>query len=145
MKANPYQSPSSAANAVAAKPVAPLFTKAALMFAYHLIPITLIALALIFVVPRFDKIFAEFETTLPSSTLLILTLSRGAIHYWFLFPLVMGSYLLFLVGLQKVDQKTSGAEVLWSLLFWFGSFAFFVLLITSLSSPLLGINYQLSK
>jgi hypothetical protein len=145
MENNPYQSPKQQSHPAADKPASPILAKTAIMFIYHLILIAVIGLALIFVVPRFDIMFIEFEVKLPAPTMLILALSRFAVNHWYLAILIPPLYFLFLLGIQSADRSFAGVALIWPLLFWLAGSAFVALMIFALASPLLALMDSLSK
>ena len=51
---------------------------------------------LVFVIPRYTAMFEDFDTQLPTMTLLVVYASRLAVQYW---------YLFVLAGLAALDQR----------------------------------------
>ena len=50
--------------------------------------IAILAFIMVFIILKFEEIFKSFDTELPVMTLILMTASRLATQYWFLFPLI---------------------------------------------------------
>jgi type IV pilus assembly protein PilC len=60
-----------------------------------LVATAILAGILVFIVPKFKKIFEDFNTDLPRITLILLTVSDYAVAYWYLFPGIPVGLFLF--------------------------------------------------
>lgn len=144
MSENPYKPPKSVD--VASDKIAPaVLSKAAAMFARHLSLLLVIGLGLTFVAPPLEKRLIEFEVKLPAPTLLVLTLSRVLVNYWYLALILLPLYVLFLVGVQSADRRFAGLLIVWSLLFWLTGFAFLIGMVFALALPFLQVISNLSR
>jgi type IV pilus assembly protein PilC len=56
----------------------------------------ILSFIMIFIIPKFEKIFKEFELTLPAPTLLLMDTSKWFVTYWYVIPLVPLCLWLFL-------------------------------------------------
>ena len=110
----------------------------------HGAALLLVLIALLGVVPRFDRMFAEFGIKLPVVTVLVIQLSRSLIHYGIiLIPLaiLLDGGILFL--LSRVEPR-------WLSRVWFFGvllIAGCLLLLTAigLSLPLMTVMGELSQ
>src|SRR5262249_24581559 len=53
----------------------------------HLIAWFVLIAALLFYVPRSDRLFRDFNMTLPATTTIVVYVSRWACNYWYVLPL----------------------------------------------------------
>jgi len=81
-------------------------------------PVTIITFAvgiLVFIlwkiVPAFEKIFADFGTTLPAMTQFLISASRGVVVYWYLIPGVPVGLWLFIKLLRKFNYGRTGWDM----------------------------------
>ncbi|MBU4398780.1 MAG: type II secretion system F family protein, partial [Planctomycetes bacterium] len=79
-------------------------------------PITVVVFAcsilvfiMMWIVPRFTKIFLDFDTTLPDITVVLIFLSNFVINFWYLLPGIPLSIWLVL----KLIRKFSGGRMGW--------------------------------
>jgi hypothetical protein len=144
MSENPYIPPKS--TDFASDKLAPsVFTKAAAMFARHMVLLIVICLVMIFVIPRFENMFAEFELKLPPPTLLILAISRLFVHYWYLGVILLPLYFMLLVVVHAADRRDSVLPSVFSLLYWMFGLAFLIAIPFAIVIPLLRLITDLSK
>lgn len=52
------------------------------------VAVAILSFILIFIVPKFEKIFVDFGLKLPWITLMLMELSRAAVKYWYVIPLI---------------------------------------------------------
>jgi type IV pilus assembly protein PilC len=72
--------------------------------------ITCVTFLLTFVLPRFLTVFAGKEHLLPAPTKIIMMLSGGLRHYWFIvFPAIGGA----IMGFWYLTRKTRGGKAWW--------------------------------
>ncbi len=70
------------------------------------VSILVVAVVIYFVVPKFEEVFASFGTDLPAATRLLLTISRGAVEYWYLvFGLPSVLFVLHLFGMRRLAYR----------------------------------------
>ena len=55
------------------------------------------------IVPAFEKIFKDFDTTLPDITIALITVSQFVQDWWFMLPLIPVSLFLF-VKLLRLNK-----------------------------------------
>ncbi len=60
------------------------------------VAIAILSAILIFIVPKFKKIFEDFNTELPKITITLLTISDYAVQYWYLIPTIPAVFVLFI-------------------------------------------------
>jgi type IV pilus assembly protein PilC len=79
-------------------------------------PIVVIAVALIivsgimiFIIPKFEKIFLDFKMKLPYLTELLIATSRAFVKYWYIIPVVP---IAIVVTLKLIRLNKSGAYIL---------------------------------
>lgn len=63
---------------------------------------------MVFVIPRFQKIFEELNAQLPASTQLLIALSGGMMRYW---PLILGAIVLGLFLFRRAVRTERGRRV----------------------------------
>src|SRR6266568_112957 len=51
-----------------------------------LVAIAILSFIMIFIIPKFEKIFKEFEMTLPDATQLLMNISQWFVKYWYMIP-----------------------------------------------------------
>jgi type IV pilus assembly protein PilC len=85
-------------------------------------PIVVVGLAvgilsfiMIFIIPKFQKIFSDFKMKLPWATTALMAISEWFVHNWFLIPLIPFSiWLLFkLIGLHRIGRYGLDRVKLW--------------------------------
>src|SRR5262245_776846 len=67
------------------------------------VAVLILSFIMIFIIPKFEKIFKDFKMTLPDLTLTLMSVSRWFANYWYVLPLFpLGFYLLLkLIRLNK--------------------------------------------
>lgn len=77
--------------------------KSALLYPVSIIVVTLAvtAMIMIFVIPAFKELFAGFGATLPTSTLMVITVSDFFVAYWWVVFGVLGSSLYIFLHVWK--------------------------------------------
>src|SRR5438105_2471865 len=70
---------------------------------------------MLYIIPKFEKIFKDFNMTLPAITLFIMTVSRWFSTYWYLLPLFpIGWYLIIkLIRLNRAGNYAMDRTWLW--------------------------------
>ncbi len=71
--------------------------------------IGVVALMLIKIIPGFEETFAEADTELPAITKIVMAMSRGLIHWWW----VIVAIVIAIVVLLKIALKTERGAMLW--------------------------------
>ncbi|MFT3879089.1 MAG: type II secretion system F family protein [Gemmatales bacterium] len=61
-----------------------------------LVAVAILSFILIYIIPKFKKIFADFQMKLPAMTELLLDISDFVQHNWYVFPLVLIGIWLFI-------------------------------------------------
>jgi len=61
-----------------------------------LVAVAILSFILIYIIPKFKKIFADFQMKLPAMTELLLDISDFVQHNWYVFPLVVIGIWLFI-------------------------------------------------
>ena len=81
-------------------------------------PLVVIAVAvgiltfiMIKIVPAFQKIFEDFQTTLPAPTQLLISMSKGIVNFWYLIPLIPLSIWLSIKILRKFKPGRIGWDM----------------------------------
>ncbi len=80
-----------------------------------LVAVTILCFIMIFIVPKFEKIFKDFNMTLPSITLFLMSTARWFSTYWYLLPLIpLGCFLMLkLIRLNKSGNYAVDRAYLW--------------------------------
>ncbi len=60
------------------------------------VAIAILSAILIFIVPKFKKIFEDFGTELPKITITLLKMSDTAVAYWYLIPTIPVAFFIFI-------------------------------------------------
>jgi len=61
-----------------------------------LVAVAILSFILIYIIPKFKKIFADFQMKLPAMTELLLDISDFVQHNWYVFPLILIGIWLFI-------------------------------------------------
>ncbi len=79
------------------------------------VAVLILCFIMIFIVPKFEKIFKDFNMTLPAVTLFLMSTSRWFSTYWYLLPLFpLGWYLMIkLIRLNKSGNYALDRAYLW--------------------------------
>lgn len=73
--------------------------------------VLILAFIMIMIVPSFIKIFADFGTTLPTMTLILIDISNLFVQYWYLLPGVPFTLYMFI----KMTRKFKHGRIGWDL------------------------------
>jgi len=80
---------------------------------YPLVVITvavlILAFIMIFIIPKFEKIFTDFKMKLPYITEVLIAISRWFVKYWYVIPIVP---IFIVVSLKLIRLNKSGAYIL---------------------------------
>lgn len=70
------------------------------------IAVGILTFIMIYIIPKFEKIFADFQLTLPALTQYLMNTSRWFVVYWYIIPLVpLGFWLLLkLIRLNRIGN-----------------------------------------
>ena len=71
--------------------------------------VTVVVAILVFVLPRFERIYAGKGAVLPAPTRILLAISNGLVNYW---PAVLGGAVALTVGLYFYFRSESGRTLL---------------------------------
>src|SRR5215831_17755239 len=71
-----------------------------------LVAVAILSFIMIFIIPKFEKIFLDFKLKLPWITEMLINTSRWFVKYWYVLPLIpVGIWLLFkLIRLNKTGN-----------------------------------------
>jgi len=80
-----------------------------------MVAVIILSFIMIFIVPKFQKIFKDFDMKLPWATEMLMAISNWFVNFWFLLPLIpMGLWLLLkLVRLHKAGAYAVDQIKLW--------------------------------
>jgi type IV pilus assembly protein PilC len=73
------------------------------------VAVSILAFIMIFIIPKFEKIFSEFKMKLPYITELLIAISRLFVRYWYLLPVIP---IALIVTLKLIRLNKSGAYIL---------------------------------
>jgi type IV pilus assembly protein PilC len=73
------------------------------------VAVCILAFIMIFIIPKFEKIFLEFKMKLPYITELLIATSRLFVKYWYLLPVAP---VFIIVSLKLIRLNKSGAYIL---------------------------------
>lgn len=73
------------------------------------VAVCILAFIMIFIIPKFEKIFTEFKMKLPYITELLISISRMFVKYWYLIPVIP---VFIIVTLKLIRLNKSGAYIL---------------------------------
>lgn len=73
------------------------------------VAVTILAFIMIFIIPKFEKIFADFKMKLPWITEMLIATSRWFVKYWYVIPLIPVGIIL---TLKLIRLNKTGAYVL---------------------------------
>ncbi len=68
----------------------------------------ILAFIMVFIIPKFQEIFADFDTELPAMTKLLMFLSNTTVEYWYLIPVLPFSIWLFIKTTTSFDYMRFG-------------------------------------
>jgi type IV pilus assembly protein PilC len=80
-----------------------------------MVAVGILTFIMVFIIPKFEKIFKDFNMTLPALTLTLMNVSRWVSTYWYTIPLLpLGVFILFkLVRLNKGGSYALDRVALW--------------------------------
>lgn len=64
----------------------------------------ILAFIMIFIIPKFEKIFKEFDMTLPWATQTLINISNWFVDYWYMIPILPVIFFLF-IKLVRLHRK----------------------------------------
>ena len=73
------------------------------------VAVILLSFIMIFIIPKFQKIFLDFKMRLPYITELLISMSRSFVNYWYVIPIVP---IFIVVALKLIRLNRTGAYVL---------------------------------
>ena len=79
------------------------------------VAISILVFIMIFIIPKFEKIFKDFGMTLPTLTLFLMATSRWVSTYWYVLPLIP---LTFWLLLKLLRMSRTGGYVLDRMYLW---------------------------
>jgi type IV pilus assembly protein PilC len=80
-----------------------------------LVAVSILSFILIFIIPKFEKIFKDFRMELPTLTLMLMATSKWFVSYWYVLPLFP---LCLWLLLKLIRLNKSGAYALDRLYLW---------------------------
>ena len=75
------------------------------------VAVMILTFIMIKIVPSFVKLFGEMDVTLPTMTKMLITISDGAVHYWWALPLIPISIWLFIKLVRKFKAGRYGWDL----------------------------------
>ncbi len=80
-----------------------------------LVAVSILTFIMIFIIPKFEKIFKDFNMKLPSLTMMLIDVSRWVSNYWYVLPLFPLSFwlMLKLIRLNKHGAYALDRTYLW--------------------------------
>jgi len=87
--------------------------KAAMIYPIMVIGVAVVILTfiMIWIVPAFEKIFADFGTELPPMTLMLMALSSAAVRFWYLLPAIPIGIVLIIAMVRKFKAGRMGWDL----------------------------------
>jgi type IV pilus assembly protein PilC len=73
------------------------------------VAVAILSFIMIFIIPKFEKIFLEFKMKLPYLTELLIAISRSFVKYWYVIPVVP---IAIVVTFKLIRLNKSGAYIL---------------------------------
>jgi type IV pilus assembly protein PilC len=80
-----------------------------------LVAVSILSFIMIFIIPKFEKIFKDFRMELPTLTLMLMAVSKWFVNYWYVLPLFP---LCFWLLLKLIRLNKSGAYALDRMYLW---------------------------
>src|SRR5262249_55499883 len=79
------------------------------------VAILILTFIMIYIIPKFEKIFKDFDMTLPDATLALIATSHWFADYWYIIPLFPMTYwlLIKLIRLSKIGNYIVDRIYLW--------------------------------
>lgn len=80
-----------------------------------LVAVAILTFIMIYIIPKFEKIFKDFNMTLPDMTKMLMATSRWFVEYWYILPLFPLSFwlLIKLLRLSKTGNYAVDRVYLW--------------------------------
>jgi type IV pilus assembly protein PilC len=78
------------------------------------VAVGILTFIMIKIVPAFIKIFDDFEVELPAMTVVLITISKNTVRFWYLIPLIPISLVLFIKLIRKFKHGRIGWDM-WTL------------------------------
>lgn len=75
------------------------------------VAVGILTFIMIKIVPSFEKIFKDFDITLPQMTLILINISHAAVDYWWAIPGIPLSLWLFIKALRKFKAGRKGWDI----------------------------------
>jgi type IV pilus assembly protein PilC len=72
------------------------------------IAVVILSLIMVFIVPKFQDIFTDFDLDLPMMTQYLMAISAWTVKFWFLIPLIPTAIWLFIKLVRKFKQGRMG-------------------------------------
>src|SRR5947209_3180085 len=71
-----------------------------------MVAVSILSFIMIFIIPKFEKIFADFKLKLPWLTEMLISVSRWFVKFWYVLPLIPVALILFfkLIRLNKTGN-----------------------------------------
>jgi len=76
-----------------------------------LVAVGILTFIMIKIVPTFEDMFNDFGLKLPAPTLLLMSISRGILHYWYLIPAIPIGIWLFIKLVRKFRHGRMGWDM----------------------------------
>ncbi|MEQ8788917.1 MAG: type II secretion system F family protein [Pirellulaceae bacterium] len=76
-----------------------------------IVAVVILAGIMYFIVPVFIEMFEEFEIELPTATKILVSISHGVVHYWYLIPLIPIAVILFVAIVRKFKTGKMGWDL----------------------------------
>jgi type IV pilus assembly protein PilC len=76
-----------------------------------LFAVAILTFIMIFIVPKFQEIFKEFDAEMPGVTLALMQFSEAVVTYWYLIPLVPTALWLFIKLMRKFPAGREGWDI----------------------------------
>lgn len=73
------------------------------------VAVAILSFIMIFIIPKFEKIFLEFKMKLPYLTELLIAISRAFVKYWYIIPIIP---IAITVTFKLIRLNKSGAYIL---------------------------------
>jgi type IV pilus assembly protein PilC len=73
------------------------------------VAVGILSFIMVYIIPKFEKIFADFQMTLPEATLYLMQVSHWFVDYWYIIPLIPLAWWL-LIKLIRLNR--TGAFIL---------------------------------
>ena len=111
----------------------------------HVITGLVLVIVFVKVVPEFERLFAEFDVSLPRMSQLVLLLSNVVVCYWYLVvPLGVLVDAAILFGLSSIPDKGRWLSTLWTRFVFVAAVLLLVFIAVAMCLPLVWLIEQLS-